>query len=328
MLRKLSILAVLLIACSASARVRSVSHPELRTDSGTVTGTVSSVQGNLVQIAGGTITIDASNAKIVVGRGREATAADIKPGMQLFAALRASNPSSHGGLPATLITVTDPADATLSGAVQNVDAGNRSFLLLNTTIGVDDNTSYGGYKREAGTSFADIQPNVIVHVQADNVGGRLVAREVLIVAPAPPQIGHARGTVQSIGADSWTVKTERETLTLVINAQTRIAGSPKVGDTVEVIYNVDSAHRYVAVSIIKFNAGPAPMVRHFQGRVKTIEPAAWTITVDGADKKFIVNESTNITPRGIVAGDPVDVLALVKDDGTATAVAIVRLPRL
>jgi hypothetical protein len=323
MLRKLSLFALVLIACSAFARTL----PELRIDSGTVGGTVSSVQGNLIQIANGAITIDASEAKVIAGHGREGTAADIKPGMQLFATLRASNPSSHGGLPATLITVSDPADATLSGQVQSVDAANRSFMLLNTTVRVDDNTSFGGYKREAGTSFADIQPNVTVHVQADNVGGRLVAREVLVVAPALPQIGHARGTVQSIGADAWTVKTERETITLVINAQTKIAGSPKVGDTVEVLYNIDSANRYVAVSIIRFELVTPPVVRHFQGRVKTIEAAAWTITVDGADKKFTINESTKITP-GIATGEQVDVLALVKDDGTLIAVAIVRLPRL
>jgi hypothetical protein len=325
MLRKLSILAILLIACSASARVRPSSTPtELRTDGGTVTGTVTSVHDNQIRIADGAIKIDASQAKIVVGRGREGTIADVKPGMQLFAAVRTPNPNPDAIVQATTITVTDPADVTLSGAVQSVDAANRRFMVLSAVIGVDDNTSYGGYKREAGTSFADIQPNVIVHVQADNVGGRLVAREVLIVAPAPPQIGHARGTVQSIGADSWTVKTERETLTLVINAQTRIAGSPKVGDTVEVIYNVDSAHRYVAVSIIKFERFTPPTIQHFNGRVKTIEAAAWTITVNGTDTRFTVNDSTKIMP-GITVGDPVDVIAVKRDDGTLLAVTIVRL---
>jgi hypothetical protein len=115
--------------------------------------------------------------------------------------------------------------------------------------------------------------------------------------------------------------------TFAINAQTRIAGSPKVGDTVEVIYTVDSSNRRVAVSIIKFDPTPAPMVRHFQGRVKTIGAAAWTITVNGTDQTFAVNDSTAIMP-GITVNDPVDVLALVRNDGTMTAVAIVRLPRL
>ncbi|HVG24279.1 MAG TPA: DUF5666 domain-containing protein [Thermoanaerobaculia bacterium] len=325
MLRKWFALALVLIACPLFARTRPSSSPtEIRVDGGTVTGTVTSVRDNQIQIAGGAVKIDATQAKIIVGRGREGTIADVKPGMQLFAAVRTPNPNPDAIVQATTITVTDPADVTLSGQVQNVDAANRQFMLLSAVIRVDDNTSFGGYKREGGTSFADIQPNVFVHVQADNVNGRLIAREVLIVAPAPPRIGHARGTVRSIGADEWTIQTEKETLTVVINAQTRIAGSPKVGDTVEVLYNIDSSNRNVAVSIIKFDPTPAPMVRHFQGRVKTIGATEWTITVSGTDQKFIVNEGTKIT-QGIVVNDPVDVLALVRDDGTMTAVAIVRL---
>ena len=323
--RKLFALALVLIACSAFARVRPSSSPsELRVDGGTVSGTVTGVQDNQIQIAGGAVKIDASQARIIIGRGREGTIAEIKPGMQLFASVRTPNPNPDAIVQATTITVTDPADVTLSGQVQSVDTANRRFMLLSAVISVDDDTSYGGYKREAGTSFADIQPNVFVNVQADNVGGRLVAREVLIVAPAPPRIGHARGTVQSIGADQWTIKTEKETLTLVINAQTRIAGSPKVGDTVEVIYNIDSANRNVAVSIIKFDPIPVPMVRHFQGRVKTIGAAEWVVTVNGTDQTFAVNDSTKITP-GIAVNDPVDVLALVREGQPMLAVAIARL---
>jgi hypothetical protein len=325
MLRKLFALALLLLACSAFARVRAASHPDKRsTDHGTVSGTVSAVSGNLIQLAGGAIAIDAAEAKITMGRGQEATIADIKPGMQLFAAIRDSNPSTAAGLPATVITVTDPADLALSGVVQTVDAANKSFSLLNKTVVTDANTSFGSYKREAGTSFADLQPNVIVHVQADNAGGRLLAREVLLVAPAPPQVGHARGTVESIGTDSWTVKTEKETLTLVVNPQTKILGSPKVGDTVEVLYNVNSAHQYVAISILKFERPTPPAVERFHGKVKTIAASAWTVTVDGADRSFTTTESTKITP-GIAVGDLVDVVALKKDDGTFVAVSIVKL---
>jgi hypothetical protein len=324
--RKLFAFALVLFACTALARVRAVSSSDVRLESGTVSGTVSGVQGNLIQIAGGAISIDASAAKIVAGHGREATVADIKPGMQLFAAIAQSNPASHGGIPATLITVTDPADAAISGAVQTVDAASRTFTVLNQSISVDANTSFGGYKREAGTTFADIQPNVIVYVQADNVGGKLVAREVLVIAPAPPQIGHARGTVQSIGADAWTIKTERETITVAVNAQTKIAGSPKVGDTVEVLYNIDSAHNFVAISIIKFEipTPPTTTVQHFHGNVKAIDAGVWTITVDGIDRKVTVNESTKMT-SGIVIGDPVDVVAVSRADGTFLAVTILRL---
>jgi hypothetical protein len=325
MLRKVSALALVLFACTAFARVRSVSHPQLRVDGGTVSGVVSSVQGNLIQIADGAIAIDATDARIVAGRGQDTTIADVKPGMQLFATLRTSNPSSHGGLPASLITIVNPADVTLGGAVQSVDAAGRSFMLLNETIVVDDNTSFGGFKREGGTSFADLQTNVVVHVQADNVGGRLVAREVLIVAPAPPQVELVKGTVDSIAADSWTVHNERGTFTFLINAQTKVVGSPKVGDTVEVLYNIDSAHNFVAISIIKFERPTVPVVQHFHGGVKAIDGNNWTVTVDGgSERRFTVNERTKVTP-GIVVGDRVDVMAIQNSDGTLTALAIVKL---
>lgn len=329
MSRTLSVvLALVLSAFTASARVRAVSHPDTRSDGGTVSGTVSRVQGNLIEIADGAIAIDASNAKIVASRGREASAADIKPGMQLFAALRASNPSSHGGLPAVLITISAAADATMNGAIVHVDAANRAFFLLNETIYVDDATSFGGYKREAGTSFADLQPNVIVHVQADNVNGRLIAREVLVVAPAPPQVGHVRGTVKSIGADSWTVENEAKTIvTLTVNAQTKIVGSPKVGDTVEVLYHVDSAHNFVAVSIVKFDRVEPPKPAQFVGTVKSIAGNAWVVTTDGKDTKFVTNERTLIGPD-IVVGDRVAVIALRDSNGVYTAVSVLELPKL
>ena len=328
MVRKLPALALVLFSFAAFARVRSVATPDTRVDNGagTVTGTVSSVSGNLIQIAGGIITIDASEAKIAVGHGREGTIADVKPGMQLFAALRASNPSLHGALPAVVITVTDSADVTLSGEVQTVDVAAKTFSLLNQTILTDANTSFGGYKREAGTTFADIQPNVIVYVAADVVNGKLLAREVLIVAPAPPQAGHARGTVQTIGTDSWTIRTESgETITLVVNAQTKIAGSPKVGDTVEVLYTINSANEKVAVSIIKFERITPPQVTHFHGTVKSIGATSWTVTVEGVDKTFAVNSSTKIVPANIVVGDLVDVLLVTRDDGSMIAVSIMRL---
>jgi hypothetical protein len=326
MSRKVLALALVLFASAAFARVRAVASSDARIDSmgGTVTGTVSSVTGNLIQIANGAITIDASGAKISVGRGREGVVADIKAGMQLFAALKPANVSSHPVHSATVITVTDPADVTLSGPVQSVDTAGKSFMILSQVIATDANTSFGGYKREGGTSFADIQPNVIVHVSADAVNGKLIAREVLIVAPAPPQVGHARGTVQSIAADSWTVKTDKETLTLVVNAQTKIAGSPKVGDTVEVLYNINSANQYVAISIIKFERITPPVVENFHGTVKSISGNAWIVTTSREDKSFVTNESTKLV-SGIAVGDLVNVTAVKREDGSLLALAILKM---
>jgi hypothetical protein len=329
MVRKLAALALVLFACSVFARIRSVGTPDARVDNagGTITGTVSSVSGNLIQLAGGVITIDASTAKISVSHGREGSIADIKPGVELFAALEPANISSHPVHKATVITVTDPADVTLSGPVQSVDTAGKGFMVLSHVIATDANTSFGGYKRDVGTSFSDIQPNVIVHVAADVVDGKLIAREVLIIAPAPPQAGHARGTVQTIGTDSWTIKTDSgETITLVVNAQTKIAGSPKVGDTVEVLYTINSANEKVAVSIIKFEHITPPQVLHFHASVKSIAGTTWTVNTEQGDKTFTVNDSTKILSSGTIAvGDLVDVTAVTRDDGSLLAITIAKL---
>lgn len=317
--RKLALLALVLFAFTAFARTRAAAHPTaiLPNGAGTVSGTVSAVNGNRIEIAAGEIALDATNAKIVLARGAEGRVADIRPGMQLFATVRASNPTADGpGLPATLITVSDPADVTISGVVSAVDRANRLFIVLNTGITVDANTSFGGSRKGTPASFDDVMMNVAVHVQADVVDGKLVAREVLVIAPVPPQVRHLRGTVKSIGADSWTI----DDLTVTVNAQTKIAGSPKVGDTVEVVYTVDSANNFTAVSIIKFERIEPPKLLTFRGTVKAIAATEWTVE----DRKFAVNERTQIMP-GIKVGDVVQVLAVQNTDGTLTAISIFTL---
>lgn len=318
--RKLALLALVLFAFTALARTRAASHPAPVAGSGTVHGTVSRVTGNLIEIADGAVVIDATGAKIMMRRGTEATAADIKPGMQLFAAVNGANASAQGALPATLITISEPADLTLSGPIDSVDRAARTFVLLGETIHVDNQTSFGGIKRGSPTTFDDLQPNLLANVQADHVNGRLVAREVLVIAPIPVHVHHMRGTVKSIGTDSWTI----DGTTFVVNAQTKIAGSPKVGDAVEVLYTVDTANNKVAVSIIKFERLEPPKMASFRGTVRTIGATSWTVRVDNTDRTFIVNERTRIVP-GIKVGDTVGVTAIENSDGTHTAIAIMPL---
>ena len=319
MLRKFALLTLILCAVTAFARTRAASHPSPVAGSGTVNGTVSRVSGNVIELAGGTVSIDATGAKILTRRGIAATAADIKPGMQLFAAVNGANASAQGALPATLITISEPADLTLSGPIESVDRSARSFVLLGETIHVDNDTSFGGVKRGAPTTFDDLQSNLLASVQADNVNGRLVAREVLVIAPIPVPVQHLRGTVKSIGTDSWTV----DNTTLVVNAQTKIVGSPKVGDAVEVLYTVDTAHNKVAVSIAKFERVDPPKISNFVGTVRTMGATSWTVRVDNADRTFTVNDRTRIMP-GIQVGDTVSVMTVENSDGTHTAVAILR----
>lgn len=325
MSRKLVVLALVLLSFSAFARTRALAHRETHPQGGTVSGIVESVQGNLIRLADGLIVVDASEAKIVVGRGREATVASIEPGMLLFAAIKSQNaPSSHPVQKASMITATRFGDATLFGAVQEVHAETPALVLLGQTVYVDDETSFGGYRNGDDIDLSDIVRNQLVHVQVDAVNGRLIAREVLVLAPVPPQIGGLRGTVKSIGTGEWTIDTEGETVTVGVNAQTKIVGSPKVGDTVEVLYSIDSANQKVAISIIRFERIPPAKVVQFHGTVKSIAGPTWVVTADGADKTLTIDERTKITPDTGV-GDLVQVLAAQADDGALTAIVVIKL---
>ena len=326
MSKRLAVLVLVLLSFSAFASTRELATRELHPRAGTVSGIVHSVDRNIIRLADGLVVIDATDAKIVVGRGREASVADIEPGMMLFATIASPNhPSSHPVQKASMITATRFGDATLTGTVQMVDVPTRSLVLLGQTISVDDHTSFGGYHRGEDVDLSDVMVNQLVQVQVDAVNGRLLAREVLILAPVPPQVGRVRGTVKSIGTESWEIDAEHETVAVVINAQTKILGSPKVGDTVEVLYNVDSANRKVAISIVKFERPSVPRVVQFHGTVKSISGSTWVVTEGPShERTFTVNERTKITgnPK---TGDLVQVFATQADDGTLTAIAVMRL---
>ena len=109
MSRKATVLVlVLLLSLSALARTRAVTQREQHPQGGTISGIVDSIDGNVIRLADGLIAVDASEAKILVGRGHEATIADIEPGMLLFAAMNANGKAS-------MITATGQG----SGAMNN-----------------------------------------------------------------------------------------------------------------------------------------------------------------------------------------------------------------
>lgn len=292
-----------------------------RPSGATVSGIVSSVSGNLIQLAGGLVTVDATGASVVVDRGKSGSVAEIQSGMLLFATLKSSDVAANAPLPAEVITATRFSATTFFGPVQSVDVGSGSFKILGRTIFVTNDTSFGGVR-----SLTELLPNSIVQVQADVSGNRLVASSVLVIVPDLPVVAGAHGTVKSITADSWVIARERESdLTLVVNAQTKIVGEPKVGDTVEVLYRIDNANANVAISIVKFEI-QIPTTTLFHGKVKTIGASEWTITVDNRDVRLLINDKTKIMP-GIAAGDTVEVLAQKNSDGTFTAILIGKLLR-
>ena len=284
----------------------------------TASGAVTSVSGNIISLAGGLVTIDASQAKISDDHGGPGSLASIIPGTHIFAVLSAASVAPGAPLPASIIAVTRIAQVTLNGPVQLI--GSSTFIVLGRTITVDSNTSFGGRAQR----LADILPNDLVQVQANAVGGALLASSVLVFPPLPKPSTVIHGTVKSIGTGSWVI-TDRaaKDWTIVVNAQTKIIGDPKVGDSVEILANIDSSHQYVAVSIMK-SVVVHPVVV-FSGHVKSISPLAWVITVaPGREVAIAVNSQTKITgdPR---VNDAVNVTATVDAAGNHTALMIAKL---
>ena len=336
MVRKLATLLLLALSLSAFARTRSVGsvHPEASLkDGATVSGVVTSRTGNIIAIAEGVITIDATGAKVIVGRHTNATVEDIQPGMVVFAALRDVTTRADGPLLATLITATPASDASMTGVVENVDLVNRRLTLLRQSVSVDDDTSFGGARQGEVDGLEDIQRNQIVQVQADAVNGRLVAREVLVLSPVIPEVRRLRGTVETIAAESWTIRNDEggATVTVVINGRTKIAGSPKVGDKVEVLYEIDAAHAFIALTILKVEPlPPIPQIVRVHGIVRaidrTVDGSLWTVSEnDGSEQKVRITPRTKVLSSDINVGDRVEVLAIRKDDGTLEALSAVRL---
>ena len=325
MSRTLAALLTLVVALPMLAKVRAVAPPSqsdsrLAAGSGaSVTGEVTSVTGHVITLAGGNVTIDASHAKIVHGHGA-ATLEAVQPGATITAMLRETTTVSTGLLVATAIAILRDADLTFTGVTQSVDIAGSQFLLLGRTIKVDPHTMFVNFGDHG--SIASLHSNMHVVVEANVAAGALVAARITLVAPIPPRPHAVSGVVKSAGTDHWVITVGGHDTTFVVNASTRILGSPTAGDHVDVVYTVDSVNAHVALSIIK--STEAPKAVEFTGVVKSIHGARWVITRDHDHKDVVVDwpESVRMAPVAGV-GDRVLVTATENHDGTYTATAIV-----
>ncbi len=304
MFRK-AIAAVVFIAVSASAqnRGRVVVPQPFPTPGSTITGFVTAVNGTKIALANGLVVIDAAQATITDDRGAAGNLAGITPGSLIFAMLRSGTP-----LQAISIVVSKLPQVTLSGTVQSVNASGGTLQLLGLTIQVDANTSFGGGHNVRG--LADIVANDIVQVQANAVGSVLMASSILVFSPVTRLPILIHGTVKNIGTDAWIITdSRRHDISVSVNAQTKIFGSPKVGDTVDVLANVDSANNFIAISIT-ISPATTEQIR-LTGVVKSITGTQWVIGPAvglGPDFLVQVNAQTRIVGNPQV-GDRVEVVA-------------------
>jgi len=326
MIRKSLLPLLLLVAATASAQRGHVITMPTPIPGTTVSGIVTAVSGSNVSLANGLVVIDVSHATINNDHGGTAT---ITPGSMIFAVLQSSN-----SLVASSVVVTSNPQVTLSGPVQAVNPTAGTFQLLGLTIHTDSNTSFGGGHSVRGLSDIAVNDNVIV---AANASGSALFATSILVFPSIPQMLPAllHGTVKTIGTDSWVITdSHKGDTTVLVNAQTRIIGSPKVGDTVDVLANIDSAHNYVAISIL---VSPSSVQVHINGVVKMINPnhslapcpadgcviATWVIgPAVGLGPDFMVNQNAGTHLVGDPkVGDHVEVVMTVPGN---TAISITK----
>jgi hypothetical protein len=161
--------------------------------------------------------------------------------------------------------------------------------------------------------------DVLVRPQSD---GSLLAIAILKSVP-PPAVTLERfeGVVKAIGATAWTIapKGGGSDRTFAVDGETKVLGSPAVGDSVGVLAKKLDDGTWLAVVIAKaMLSGPARTEVEFEGVVKSISPGHPTGVWIVGETKVVV------TSRTVVKGDPkvgdtVEVEGLKNPDGVVQA---------
>lgn len=296
----------------------------------TVTGTVSSVNGNLISIAKGLIVIDATDAKFVGPFNDAATLASIEPGDLISVNVKNGNVPAGAPVPAAVIAIIKIPEAQLNGQVQAVDTIAKTFTVLGTTVSVTPQTRFvTGLFGAPITGIEGIHVGDYVVADANASNGKLLADTVIAPGLLTFSTREIHGKVKTIGTDSWIITdNSNKDITIRVTSQTKIIGSPVVGSTVDAFVLVDSSNQYVAITIINSgNLIPIPPLVTYHGTVKKITPGTWTVRDDATntDLDFLVWFGTKIDP-GIAVGDRVIVTARTDSFKNRVAYTITRQP--
>ena len=312
----------------ASADGIALSEPSSPTRASAIDGTVSAVQGTVVDVIGGQFRIDVANATITGGDGPNAgplPATGIPVGARIVALVPVGDalPTVFPppALQATSVVVFLPRDGQLTSTVQGVDVAGGKFTMFFHSISTNAATKWSGFGPSGSVKgIADLSAGMLATASVVNSGGGLLATSVDAFGTVTlPHLIAFRGPVQSIGALQWQI----DGRVVQVNAATKIVGDPKVGDTVDVIAE-DSSPRIlgagtavlpVALSIVKtpiiVPPGPGDRATEFDGVVESIPPVAtaagaplghWKIS----SRDVVVNGLTKLD-SGIAVGTSVHV---------------------
>jgi hypothetical protein len=291
----------------------------------TVEGTVSKVEGPILDIIEGGIQIDVTHATITGGDDRLANPlpwSGILVGARVVAQVTVPDVIvavvPPPPLAATSVVVFQARAGELSGAIQSVDVADGTFTMLFRTISTNASTKWsGGGPNGAVKGIGDLTAGMFAIVAVVNPGG-LLATSVEAYGVTPPELLAWRGHVDRITPTAWTIAGRG----VNVDSDTRIVGDPKVGDIVDVVARVQNPPPgsmapsfLVAVSIIKSPVltppGPGDRATEFDGVVESIPAVP---TANGAplghwkisSRDVLVNGLTTLD-TGIVVGTAVHV---------------------
>lgn len=298
----------------------------------TIDGTVSAVLGTVLDVIGGQFRIDVARATITSGDGPLAgplPATGIPIGARVVAQVLIGDalPAVFPPPPfqATNVVVFLPRDGQLVSTIQGVDVAGEKFTMFFHSISTNAATKWSGFGPNGSVKgIGDLSTGMLAIVSVVNSGrvsgasGLLATSVEAYGTVTPPHLIAFRGVVRSIGATQWQIDGRGVT----VDADTKIVGDPKVGDTVDVLARVQNpppgslAPSYlVALSIVKTTIivppGPGDRAREFDGIVESIPPVAaaggaplghWKIS----SRDVVVNGLTRLD-SGLAVGTAVHV---------------------
>lgn len=245
-MRRALVIALFPLLALAQNHIRSVGPKPPMSMGNAITGTVTSVNGNLVSLASGLVVLDATGAKIVARGNDSATVGAIAPGDLIVAVVKPGDVAANAPIPVSLIAVSQIADVTMTGAAQS--ANSQSFVVLGRTILVTPQTEFTG-----ATSVAK---GDLVLVEANVAGNALVAENVVVIpqsgSPIMPQFSMIRGTVKTIGTSSWTITDDatKNDVSLAVTNETRVEPGIAINDRVIVMARKDG-NTLTAIAIMR-----------------------------------------------------------------------------
>jgi hypothetical protein len=311
--------ALLLSVLAAPAFGQTVATMPIAAPVSSVDSVVSKVNGPVLDVLGGALQIDVTNAKITGGDDRFASPvpwAGILPGSRVVAQVIVPDviPAVFPPrLSATNVVVFLANSGSLSGIVQGVGAAQGTFTLLYTSVKTNTATEWSGTKAD-GTPVkglsdlaAGMQATAVITFDASGV----TAKSVFAWAPPTTRIEAFRGKVEVEGSTQWTI----DGRLVQVNADTKIVGDPKVGDLVDVLAKVPvyppgmgiATTIPVAISIIKVVSTPPP-------------PPTRTVEFDGVVESLPASAGATTPPLGLwtISGRSVLVTPLTKVESGIT----------